>query len=322
MEGDINLNQLKAFYYAASCGSITRAAEKLYITQPAVSMQIKALEVRFGIRLFIRKKKKLQLTELGSRLFRVAERIFELVGEAEEVLTKTKSPTTEVLKIGSTKTLVRYLLAPFISGFQKSFPKVQIQIDEGSSQTMVQAILEDRNHLAIVGRVNYDEKIEVVPYIQDELVLLVAPGHPLCSKEPVSLHDLRDEHLILRERGSGTREVGEDVFESFGLYSSAFVQTSNVDLIKELVSISNGVTMLARMGVDEDVSKGRLKMLESKEGPFILDIDIVFNKARKLSSIDKAFIEMLKSGVRKGQMAYEIPVHASDHMGAAEVPAT
>lgn len=322
MEGDINLNQLKAFYYAASCGSITLAAEKLFITQPAVSMQIKALEVRFGIRLFIRKKKQLQLTELGSRLFRVAERIFELVGEAEEVLTQTKSPTTEVLKIGNTKTLVRYLLAPYISKFQESFPRVQIQIDEGSSQAMVQAILEDRNHLAIVGRVPYDDKIEAVTYIQDAIVLLAAPGHPLCEKQPISLHNLMDENLILREKGSGTRNVVEAAFESLGLFSSPFIETSNVDIIKELVSIGNGVTMLARMGVDEDVNKGRLKILELQEGPLILDIDIVFNKARKLSSIDKAFIEMLKSGVRKGQMAYEIPVHASDHTGPVSLTAT
>ncbi len=322
MEGDLNLNQLKAFYYAANCGSITLAAEKLFITQPAVSMQIKALEVRFGIRLFLRKKKKLELTELGTRLFKVAKKIFALVGEAEEVLTQAKSLAPDVLMIGSTKTLVRHLLAPYISKFQESFPKVQIQIDEGSSERMVQSILEDRNHLAIVGRVPYDEKIEAIPYIQDELVLLAAPGHPLCKKEPISLHELIDENLILREKGSGTRKVVEGVFESLGLFSSAFIETGNVDFIKELVSIGNGVTMLARMGVDEDINKGRLKILELKEGPFILDIDIVFDKARKLSGADQAFIRMLKSGRRDGQMAYEIPGHVIDHAGTADTAAT
>jgi len=302
MRDVLNLNQLKAFYFAASCESITLAAEKLFITQPAVSMQIKALETQYGMRLFIRGKKKLELTEAGKSLYKVAKKIFGLVDEAEQLLAQAKQFATDILRIGSTKTLVRYVLANSISRFQESFPRIQIRIDEGSSEEMVQSVLAGQNDLAIVGRMPYEKNLEVIPFTQDELVLLAAPGHPLCRKDQVSIEDLRGENLILREKGSGTRRLVEEVFERTSIVSSAFVQTGNVDFIKELVRIGNGITMLARMGIDHDVDKGDLTILPLREGPFKLDIDIVVNRDRIPSKADEAFLAVLldgKSGVRK-----------------------
>jgi DNA-binding transcriptional LysR family regulator len=296
MGGDLSLNQLRAFYYAAACGSITRAAEKLYITQPAVSMQIKALETQFRVQLLVRNKKKLELTDTGKQLFMTAKKIFSLVQDAEKVLVKAEEVVTQVLKIGSTKTLVRHMLAPYISTFQKAFPRIQIQVDEGSSEEMVRSVLSEKNDLAIVGRVPYDERLDVIPFTEDEVVLLAGPGHPLCQKERVSINDLIGENLILRERGSGTRRLVEQVLEGTPIIESAFVQTANVDFVKELVRIGDGITMLAHMGVDNDVAQGHLKMLPVVEGPFILHIDVVINKERTLSQADEAFLNVLLRG--------------------------
>jgi DNA-binding transcriptional LysR family regulator len=292
----LNLNQLRAFYLAAQCGSITLASEKLFTTQPAVSMQIKGLESQYGVQLFVRTKKKLQLTEAGKRLYELAIRIFGLVAEAEQVLVQAKEPDAGLLRLGSTKTLVRYVLAKHISRFQKAFPRIQIQIHEGSSQEMVRSVVENQNDFAIVGRVAYDEKLEVIPLIQDELVLLAAPGHRLCEREEVSLQDLMGENLILRERGSGTRRLIERVLRNTDIISSAYVESDNVDFIKELVAMGNGVTLLARMGADLDVNKGSLKILPLREGVFVLDIDMVINRKRPLSNVDKAFLDVLRSG--------------------------
>jgi len=293
MARELNLNQLRAFYFAAHCRSISRAAEELFISQPAVSMQIRALEDHYGIRLFIRKKKRLELTESGKKLYEVAERIFRSVGEAEELLLQESDLVTYVLKIGSTKTLVRYYLGRFIARFRETFPKIQIQIDEGSSAKMVQSVLENRNDLAITGRVPYDPRLKIIPFIQDELVLLAAPGHPLCRKKVISIDDLRGENFILREEGSGVRRVIEQMFKTRGIVPSAVIETGNVDFIKELVRLGKGITLLARMGVDPDLRKGDLKALSLKEGPFILDIDIVISNERKLSKADDAFLNVL-----------------------------
>jgi DNA-binding transcriptional LysR family regulator len=289
----LNLNQLRAFYLAALCGSITLASEKLFTTQPAVSMQIKGLETQYGVQLFVRSKKKLRLTDAGKKLFEVAVRIFELVSDAEHVLVQTRQLEDGSLKVGSTKTLVRYVLAKHISRFQKSFPRIQIQIHEGSSQDMVRSVLENENDVAIVGRTSYDDQLEVIPLIEDELVLLAAPGHRLCKQKEVSLQDLSGENLILREKGSGTRRLVEKVLRNTALISAAYVESDNVDFIKELVAMGDGVTLLARMGVDRDVQRGALRILPLRGGSFVLGIDIVFNKERQSSSATKAFVEVL-----------------------------
>jgi DNA-binding transcriptional LysR family regulator len=302
--GDLSLNQLRAFYVAASCGSITLAAEKLYITQPAVSMQIKALENQFEVTLFLRTRKKLELTEPGKRLYQIAKKIFGLVAQAERLLNQSHEFATHVLRIGSTKTLVRYILAPFISKFQESFPRIRIQIDEGSSEEMARSVVADHNDLAIVGRVPYDDKLEVIPYAQYEVALLAAPDHPICQKKQVWLDDLKDETLILREQGSGTRLLVERIFEKAAIAPSSFIQSGNVDFIKELVGLGRGITLLARMGADHDVSEGRLKILPLVEGPFALDCDIVINKERPLSNAVEAFLNLLLAE-RKSFPGYE-----------------
>ncbi|MEW6113762.1 MAG: LysR family transcriptional regulator, partial [Thermodesulfobacteriota bacterium] len=179
MPSDLNLNQLKAFYYAASCGSITRAAEKLFITQPAVSLQIRALEDRHSVQLFVRRKKKLELTPSGKLLYQVAEKIFGLVEDAERVLDQAHDFAEEVLRIGSSKQLVRHLLSRYISAFRTAFPRVRIQISEGSSEEMLANIRENRNDIAIVGRLPYQENLEVIPFIEDALVVLTSPTHRL-----------------------------------------------------------------------------------------------------------------------------------------------
>ena len=290
---DLNLNQFRAFYIAASCGSISLAAEKLFISQPAVSMQIKAVEEQYGVRLLIRKKRGLELTETGKKVYKIAERIFELVAEVDNLLKRDTETSKAILKIGSTKTLVRYLMSRYISKFREAYPTVQIQIDEGSSDEMIKSVLEDRNDLAIVGRLTYDEKLKVIPFSRDEIILVTAPGHPFCSRSAISIQDLRHENLILREKGSGTRRLVEEIFEAQGFAPSAFIETGNVDFIKELVEMGKGMAMLAKMGVEPDLQAGRLVAIPLLEGPFILGIDVIVKNQRTLSKADAAFLEFL-----------------------------
>ncbi|MBI5249990.1 MAG: LysR family transcriptional regulator [Desulfomonile tiedjei] len=290
---DLSLNQLRAFHFAANCGSISRAAEQLFITQPGVSAQIKALESRYDTQLFVRGKKKLELTKCGKRLHTITEKIFGLMEEADELLSHPEDAAPTILKIGSSKTLVRYFLARYIQRFRESFPKIQIQVNEGSSAEMVQGILNGRNELAIVGQVHYEPSLKIIPFIEDELVLLAAPGHRLCRNGTISIQDLKTENLILREVGSGTRRIVQEVLEARGVAPSVFIESGNVDFIKELVKMSKAVTFLARMGVDQDIAKGALRALPVREGPFTMHIDVVVGKDKRLSRAAEAFIESL-----------------------------
>ena len=123
-------------------------------------MQIKAMEEQFRTRLLIRKKRGLELTETGQKVFEISEKIFGLVAEVERLLTTNHEDAGSILKIGSTKTLVRYLMGRYIFEFREAYPTVQIQIDEGSSEEMIRSVLEDRNDLAIVGRLKVCRQVE------------------------------------------------------------------------------------------------------------------------------------------------------------------
>ncbi|MEW6137100.1 MAG: LysR family transcriptional regulator [Thermodesulfobacteriota bacterium] len=318
MAGELNLNQLKAFYYAALCRSITVAADRLFITQPAVSMQIKAMEEQYGTQLFVRKKKKLELTDTGRRLYQVAKKIFGLVGQAEKILEGSR----EVLRVGSSKTLVRYRLARYVSPFQQSHPHIQIQIHEGSSQEMVESVLRNEIDFAIVGRIQYEhERLDVIPFTEDEVVLLVSPDHHFCGRGKVSVQDLAGEQVILRERGSGTRRLVEKILENTSIVSAACIESGNVDFIKELVRIGRGITLLARMGADQDVSSGHLQIVPLVEGPFVLHIDIVKSKERTLSAADRAFLSILFEGPEKEAAAEDFGRWESTAMqGDARLP--
>ena len=296
MVTDLSLNQLRAFHFAANCGSISRAAEKLFITQPGVSAQIKALEMRYGTLLFVRGKKRLELTECGKRLHKITKRIFGLVDEADELLSHPNSAVPAVLKIGSTKMLVRYLLGRYIPRFRESFPEIQFQVNEGCSEEMVQGVIENRNELAIVGRVRYHPSLKIIPFIKDEVVLLAAAGHRLCRKGIVSVEDLKGENLILRETGSANRRIVEEVFEAQGIAPSVFVETGNVDFIKELVKTAKGITFLARIGVDHDIADGSLRAIPVQEGPFFMHIDVVVSNEKDLSRAAAAFLRIMFSG--------------------------
>jgi DNA-binding transcriptional LysR family regulator len=288
---NLNLNQLRAFYFVARHGSISLAAERLFVSQPAVSMQIKSLEHQYGVLLFGRKKRGLVLTEAGRKLFAMAERIFALVEEVESFLDDSSEVATGLLRIGSTKTLVRHFLAEYISEFREAHPQVHIQLDEGSSEEMISSVFEGKNDFAITGRLHYPDKLQVIHVRQDEVVLLVPPGHRFCGREKVSIMELGGENLILREKGSGTRRVVDEAFLEVGRPLKPYIETGNIEFIKELVRQGKGITFITRMSLDTALEA--LVEVPLQEGPFMLDTDIVINKERRLSRADRAFLAVL-----------------------------
>lgn len=277
MRFDLNLKQLKVFYYVAKHLSFTRAAEELFITQPAVTMQISALERQYGLRLFSRKKNELALTEAGALLFTYAEKVVETAFEAERALFNLKANPHGVLRVGTTKTFARYLLTPYILRFQQAFPRVRIQLDEGSSEEMAMSLLYGRNDIAIVGRIPHEDRLEAVPFPAhetDELVVVVGTDHEFTRRTKVSLEEIASEPLILREKGSGTRHVIASYFEEKGISPRVLLEAGNLDFIKDLIRKGAGVSILGAISVQEEVSRGLLKAIPIEGGPSI-HIDIV-----------------------------------------------
>lgn len=281
MHLDLNLKQVKVFYYVAKHLSLTRAAEELFVTQPAVAMQVKSLEAHLQTALFIRRNNKLELSEAGSLLFPYAERMMQLAFEAEQALLDLKQTPGTILRIGTTKTWARYLMPSYILLFQKQNPGMHIQLDDGSSEEMMATVLAGRNHLAIIGRVAHDPGLEFLPFPgheTDELMLCVPPSHHLAGRREVRLKELEGEPFILRQRGSGTRHTIDRAAEELGVQLHVLLEAGSPEFIKDLVRKGVGVSILTYLSIEEEIRRGNLAGISLAEGGLHVNLDIVLPK--------------------------------------------
>jgi DNA-binding transcriptional LysR family regulator len=289
-----NLNQLRAFFLAAREKNLTRAAETLCITQPAVSMQIKSLEESLGLKLIQKCGKDFHLTEVGNVLYGYAKKIFRIVDEMEYTLKNYTELAQGSLRLGISPSFARYFMPDLISRFQERYPKVKVFLKEGNSQEIVDGILSYKYDLGFTGRLPYDKKLKAVPYIKPEFWLVTHPRHRFAKKKEISLQDLKNEPIIIRETGSGARHTILSLLRSHGVTPSVLVEAGSVDFIKEYVMQGEGISFLYKSEVEHEVKTGLLLGFKIKEGPILLQTDIVFLKDMEPFPPLQAFLQLTK----------------------------
>ena len=291
----INLNQLRTFYLAAREKSITRAAEVLHVTQPAVTMQIKAFESQLDVKLFRKYGKELLLTDVGQVLYSYAKRMFKIVDEMEYVLKSYGDLTQGSLTIGTTRSFARHLMPGLLSRFQESFPKVKVFLKVGSSQEIADSIAAFKYDMGIIGRLPHLNKLKVVPYTKEEFCVVISPNHRLAAKSMVSIFELKNEPIIIRESGSGSRHAILSLLASHDVKPSVLVEAGSVEFIKEYIIKERGISFLYKPEIELEAKMGLLKPLDINEGPIWVQTDIVFARRAKLSPPAEAFLRIIKS---------------------------
>ncbi|MBW2516400.1 MAG: LysR family transcriptional regulator [Deltaproteobacteria bacterium] len=291
----INLNQLRTFYLAAREKSITRAAEALHVTQPAVTMQIKAFENQLDVRLFRKYGKELLLTDVGQVLYSYTKRMFKIVDEMEYVLKSYGDLTQGSLTIGTTRSFARHLMPGLLSRFQESFPKVKVFLKVGSSQEIADSIAAFKYDMGIIGRLPHLNKLKVVPYTKEEFCVVISPNHRLAAKSMVSIFELKNEPIIIRESGSGSRHAILSLLASHDVKPSVLVEAGSVEFIKEYIIKERGISFLYKPEIELEAKMGLLKPLDINEGPIWVQTDIVFARRAKLSPPAEAFLRIIKS---------------------------
>jgi DNA-binding transcriptional LysR family regulator len=290
----INLNQLRVFYFAATEKNLTKAAEALYVTQPAVTMQIKALEQALEVTLFKKRGKFLELTDAGGVLFGYAQRIFGIVEEMEHVLRGYATSTHGSLSIGTTRSFARHLMPGLFARFQEKFPKVKVSLEVGSSQEVADAVMAFRYDIGIIARLPVPAKLRVIPHTREEFCLAMSPEHRLARKEAVSCRDLENEPIIIREPGSGSRHALLSFLSSHDVKPSVLVEAGSVEFIKEYVIQGKGISLLYKPEVQWEVSMGLIQVAALNEGPIFLQTVIVVPANITLSPPVRAFLQMME----------------------------
>jgi DNA-binding transcriptional LysR family regulator len=291
----INLNQFRAFYLAAREKSITKAAAALHVTQPAVTMQIKAFEKQLSVKLFRKYGNELQLTDVGRLLYGYARRMFDIVDEIEYVLKSYGDLTQGSLSIGTTRSFARHLMPGLLSRFQKSFPEVKVYLEVGSSQEVADSIAAFKYDLGIIGRLPQLDKLKVVPYTREEFCVVTSPNHRLAAKSTVSLFELKHEPIIIRESGSGSRHAILSLLAAHDVKPSVLVEAGSVEFIKEYIIKERGISFLYKPEVELEAKMGLLKPLDIQEGPIWVQTDIVFARRANLSPPAQAFLQIIRS---------------------------
>jgi len=299
----MNLNQLRVFFEAARSGSFTSAAKKLCITQPAVTAQIKTFEDQCDLKLFKKKGRSLYLSDEGSALYEYARRIFEYEKEVENVIEEMRKLKRGTLRLGTSKAYARYFMPFLITSFHDAFPHIKVHLDEGSSLDIIHSLLELKNEVAVIARVKEDPNVTFLPFKRDQLLLILAPNHALARKKSVSVAELVNQPMIMKEMGSGTRKQVNELFSKQGLTPDVLMETSNTEFIKQLVQRGEGISFLVEEAVAVEIREKRLATVPvAGENP-CLDVSIAYLKDQHLSHPARAFVDMLKKMATKSPQA-------------------
>lgn len=244
--------QLKAFHAVALHGSFTRAAERLFLTQPAISDQVRKLEERFGVLLFHRNKRSVQLTDLGERLLGITQRLFACEAEAHELLQDSRALHTGTLVL-AVDAPVHVL--PQIAQFCQQYPGISVKVETGNTDESLLRLFNYQADLALLGRDVDDERLLCVPMRSDPMVAFVSRHHPWADRESISLADLDDTPIVLREPGSVTRQTLEEEMQRAGLRIRPAIQVEGREAAREavVVGIGVGVVSAAEFGADARV---------------------------------------------------------------------
>jgi DNA-binding transcriptional LysR family regulator len=294
MTQTLNLNQLKIFYISGRKQSFSAAAEELLLTQPAVTMQVRQLEDYFNLKLFHRHGKGIELTEAGRILFRHAQKIFDRAALAERAIWEFKDMETGTLKIGTTKTYAKHLMPAMISAFQERYPGIHVILSEGSSAEIASSLIVQKNEVGLIAKSSYPPQLKVISYRREELVLILGRNHPLTRLRKISFKELGREPLILREKGSGTRDIILEKYREARIKPPILTEADNVDFIKELVETGKGISFVVESALREELKRRSLKTRTLVEGPIFLNVDIVYLKNRSLSPSAQAFLKLLQ----------------------------
>jgi len=293
-----SLNSLLVFHEVAKHQSFSKAAEGLFISQPAVTKHIRELESKIGIGLIQRGKGRFALTEAGRVLFRHTHKISSHLMEVENVLGNLKKERQGILRIGTTESYSKCLMPRLLSGFQNSYPSIKIALDVGNSEEIEKSLLVYRNDLGLIGVTKVPSGFESMPFLKEELVLIVSPTHPLANRQKVSLKELEGYPLIIRAKGSTTRRILLQTFRDLDVHPSLLIETGSSEFIKQWVSEGKGVSAIVKRIVEDEEKRGIIKTVPLME-KLCLEVAFLYLKGERSNPAIKSFVNYIEGKGKK-----------------------
>jgi aminoethylphosphonate catabolism LysR family transcriptional regulator len=281
---------LRSFHAVATHGSFTNAAEILHITQPTLSGQVKELEERYGIKLFVRLGRRIELTDIGRSAYNITRHLFRYEEEVELLLQSARALTSGQLMVAADSP---YIVTPLLAQFQRLYPGINISIQYGNSAQLMSWLESRRCDVAVLPNIpEGDNRLDSIPLAPDRLLAFVSKDHAWADRRSITMEELLGQKIILREKGSRTRSIFEETVALSGGVLSKVMEISGREGVREAVAAGFGVGIVAQT---ELLADSRLRPLTVSNADLTLDEYVVCLKERRGLRVTDAFLEMIQS---------------------------
>lgn len=277
--------QLRAFHHVAVSGGFSRAATALGLTQPAISDQVRKLEEEYDVILFNRHKKQVSLTSAGQRLLEISRRMFEVEKQAQELLSESRALRLESLRVVADSA---HHMLHILGRFRDRYPGVAMVVSAGNSEEVIAQLYDYEAEVGILGEMPKGRDFETIKLSSTPLIAFVSTEHPLGKRKSVSLAALCEQSLVLRERGSKTRQSFETAVRERGLTLTPAIEAEGREAVREIVATGGGVGVVSAAEFGQDP---RLVPLRLSDCELLMDEALVCLRERAGSKVIRAFFE-------------------------------
>jgi len=294
----VDLRRLEIFLKVAELGSFSRAADALFLTQPTVSEHVRALEDELGVQLLDRLGRGTTPTRAGTLLLGYARRLLALSREARQAIEQFQGRVSGELVLGGSNIPGEYVLPALIGAFRLKYPDVSLSLRIGASRDVQDWVEQGHVEIGVVGALPSSRALESRPLMDDDLVLVVPPEHPWVSRKTVSVDDVKSEPLILRERGSGSRETLESGLKELGTGLEAFHvvgEIASTQAVKQAIRAGLGVSFVSRLAVEDECRARLLACVKVRDLNVTRAFHVVTHRDRSRSPLAQAFLAFVES---------------------------
>ncbi|MET2828149.1 LysR substrate-binding domain-containing protein [Mesorhizobium shangrilense] len=281
--------QLRAFHQVAISGGFSRAAEALFLTQPAISDQVRKLEEEYDVLLFNRNKKQVTLTHSGQKLLEITHRMFDTEQQALELLTESRALRSGTLRIVAD---AAHHLLHILGGFRARYPGVQVSVRSGNTETVISSLYSYDADIGVLGEVPAGRDFEVLKLNSTPIIAFTSVDHPLSGTKSLTLKQLAQESLVMRERGSKTRQKLEDLAAGSKVELRPSIEAEGREAVREIVASGAGIGFVSAAEFGQD---SRLVPITIDAPETLMDEALICLRERSGGKLVRAFLDMARS---------------------------
>jgi len=291
----MHIENFKIFSDLVESESFSRAAKLNGITQSAVSQQLRAMEKHFNILIVDRSQKQFRLTREGQKLYESAKEILYLYDKLNSELQEMKKVISGTIHISTVYSIGLHELPPYVKAFLTKYPEVNVRVEYRRANNVYEDILSNSIDLGLVAYPQKHKQLEVIPFHDDMLVLVVSPEHPLAKRKAVELDEITGQKFVGFEPDIPTRKATDAIFREENIDVEPVMEFDNVETVKRAVEINAGIAILPQTTVTREAAQGLLKVIKFKNKTYKRPLALIHRKGRVLTPAMKKLIDLLTS---------------------------